>query len=216
MTQTVSLPFEAYADMMMPWVERIINRRQWPGHPFMSKDDLLQEALFALFQVYKSRTKRMSVKSLCLVGTHAVFCRMLDVFRQSSNGGEIPGKTIVHIREDRLGAVINNGNGTFRETDALERVLLRVAIERVMDQEDDEGRALLSEMMNPDVGTVRSMRRRERVKWSFQPAVFAASAAAGLPRQRGTVVFARLRGSVFEAVGYNNLKAKKNKGGRRK
>ena len=136
--------FEIYRELMAKWIGRIVPRRVRRG-PFESKDDLLAEADYALWQVYRKYSSTRSTEEVCRIGTRAIERRMLDVWTASGRGrrrgwedpaGELAvvgprgRRRVVRFIRPRILSV--DGSALLlpvREPDALERLSLREQIE---------------------------------------------------------------------------------------
>lgn len=85
MEQLVSI--DAFLDHMKPWVEKVTNRNSNPSHPFMSQDDLRQEAALVLLEAYKKYgSSGLPISEMTMLGTKFVQRRMLDVWGSTKMG----------------------------------------------------------------------------------------------------------------------------------
>lgn len=115
----VDAGFETYVEAMQPWVRKIVRKRVKP-HPFLSDDDLAQEALFALLQVWRRYGATHVTDEVRRIGTSAVVRRMHDVWSAAGNG---------HAHE-----VVVQSDNVVREDDVvvLDIPVLPVALESIL------------------------------------------------------------------------------------
>lgn len=154
------LTFEEYLDRMISpgtVLQRTI-RKKVAAHPYLGEDDLLQDSLVALWQVWARHSKTKSVEDLCSMGFTAALRKVSSARKMAWARGE----GLVNWVD--LDATLFDGNRKMEErvADPLkhdERVFLRLAIQELDRVLSDVSKTVLGEILNPGTKTLQAVRR---------------------------------------------------------
>ena len=87
------MTWEEYLEKMRPWIRRLVGPRIRP-HPYLGRDDLMQEGLTALWETWQKFRESKPDDDLCRLGTTIMRRRMADVSQHSQQRGEMSSREI--------------------------------------------------------------------------------------------------------------------------
>ena len=189
------LDFESYVGVMRPWVRRITFKRARP-HPFLSQDDLLQEAVLALWQVWQRYHRRKPQEELCRIGTKAIVDKMVDRVRL------VP---FIERKWTRAPATVL---GSLPDQGGVDDMLLADAVDRLEVQLSPDARLVLREVFRPSVGTlggIHTWSGRDGMRWPIVRER-ALMAAFGWPARRVRAAWGETARAVNELLNSGSIR----------
>jgi hypothetical protein len=185
MGQLAFATFEEYVNSMEVWRHRVV-RGHTQAHPFLAKDDLLQEGLIALWVIYERYNTRLPAQELQRLGTShmklEVLCQRTRAGRFGASGTQ---RVSLTAREGRPSIQLPGADGTEEMYYAF-----RVAeIERVLTTTEIQ---VLKEVLEPGVRTLAALRALHR-RARGDPHVAALAQATALPVGTVQSALARIR-----------------------
>jgi len=147
-----------YLERMRPVTERIATQRA-TNHPYLGREDLVQEGMMELCRVWR-RHRYLPEDDLYRVGLTAVLRRTIDQQQRSWSYGE---GTSVWVDLDQPLALSDDGSVlTIADTldaDGVEDSFFAFGLQELERTLSDSGRVVLGEILEPGKKTLRSVRR---------------------------------------------------------